>query len=56
MNKRLAAAMERDNEQEDRGMHPDDRRTCWTHQCWTEECANEPMHTNPSVRHYPRPA
>ncbi|MCF3119291.1 hypothetical protein IPZ68_06150 [Streptomyces arenae] len=44
MNKKLAAAIQRDNELEDAGMHGDDRQTCWTHQCWAEDCAD--LHTN----------
>lgn len=38
MNKKLTDAIDRDNELEDRGMHGDDRRTCWTHQSWAEDC------------------
>ncbi|MDH6126905.1 hypothetical protein [Kitasatospora sp. GP82] len=49
MDKKLAAAIERDNELEEQGMHGDDRLTCWTHQCWAEECANDPLHTNVSA-------
>ncbi|MFJ1864080.1 hypothetical protein ACIOD1_05565 [Streptomyces sp. NPDC088097] len=56
MNKKLAAAIQRDNELEDAGMHGDDRKTCWTHQCWAEDCQDQPLHTNPSVSHYTRPA
>ncbi|MCX4669973.1 hypothetical protein OG453_25340 [Streptomyces sp. NBC_01381] len=56
MNKRLAAAIERENELEERGMHGDDRKTCWTHQEWAEDCADAPMHTHPSTNNYPRPA
>lgn len=54
--RKLAAAIERDNQREDAGMHGDDRQTCWTHQSWAKDCADDPMHTNPSVSHYPRPA
>lgn len=43
MTKKLAEAIERDNEREDQGMHGDDRQTCWTHQCWAEDC--EEQHT-----------
>lgn len=50
MNKKLAAAIERDNQREDAGMHADDRTTCYTHQSWAEDCADDPMHTNPT--HY----
>lgn len=38
MDKKLEAAIERDNQLEDAGMHGDDRATCWMHQCWTEDC------------------
>ncbi|MGW6412348.1 hypothetical protein ACWF95_34890 [Streptomyces vinaceus] len=56
MNKRLAAAIQRDNEREEAGMHCDDCQTCWIHQSWAADCADNPVHTEPSVRHYPRPA
>ncbi|MFD8790656.1 hypothetical protein [Streptomyces vinaceus] len=56
MNKKLAAAIQRDNELEAAGMHGDDRKTCWTHQSWAADCENDPAHTAPSVSHYPRPA
>lgn len=48
MNQKLAA-LAREDELEDAGMHADDRTTCWTHQCWAEDCADHPMHTNPSA-------
>ena len=48
MNKRLAAALLRDDAREAAGMHPDDRQTCHTHQCWATECAEHPMHVNPT--------
>ncbi|MET9412665.1 hypothetical protein ABZY03_00485 [Streptomyces klenkii] len=41
MDKKLAAAIQLDNELEDAGMHGDDRRTYWTHQCWAEDCENQ---------------
>lgn len=56
MNKKLAAAIQRDNELEDAGMHGDDRKTCCSHQSWAADCADQPFHTQPSVSHYPRPA
>ncbi|MET9361931.1 hypothetical protein ABZX93_13545 [Streptomyces sp. NPDC006632] len=56
MNKKLAAAIQRDNDLEDAGMHGDDRKTCWTHQSWAEDCDGDSMHTKPSVHSYPRPA
>ncbi|RPK47869.1 hypothetical protein EES37_09695 [Streptomyces sp. ADI91-18] len=56
MTKKLAAAIQRDNELEDAGMHSDDRKTCWSHRSWAVDCENDPFHTQPSVRHYPRPA
>ena len=46
MNKKLAAALARDDAREDAGMHPDDRETCHTHQCWATECEDQ---------HTPRP-
>lgn len=52
MDTELAAAIKRDNELEDAGMHGDDRKTCWTHQCWADDCADNPMHTNPSAFDY----
>ncbi|MFB6517813.1 hypothetical protein [Streptomyces sp. NPDC056401] len=55
MDKKLAAAIQRDNDLEDAGMHGDDRQTCWTHQSWAEDCQDQPLHTNPSVSHYTRP-
>ncbi|MEV6141905.1 hypothetical protein [Streptomyces sp. NPDC051992] len=54
MNKKLAAAIQRDNELEDAGMHGDDRRTCWTHQSWAEDC--EDAHTKRGVDSNSRPA
>ncbi|MCP3758730.1 hypothetical protein [Streptomyces sp. TBY4] len=56
MDKKLAAAIQRDNDLEDAGMHGDDRKTCWTHQSWSEDCQEQPFHTQPSASHYPRPA
>ncbi|GAA3032446.1 hypothetical protein FHS39_002561 [Streptomyces olivoverticillatus] len=47
MNKKLAAAIERDNRREDAGMHADDRSTCWTHQSWAEDC--EDRHVRPTA-------
>jgi hypothetical protein len=46
MNKKLAEAIERDNQLEDAGMHGDDRKTCHTHQTWAEDCDDD---------HTPRP-
>ncbi|MFF8784807.1 hypothetical protein [Streptomyces sp. NPDC015125] len=46
MDKKLAAAIERDNQREDAGMHADDRDTCWTHQSWAADCEDD---------HTPRP-
>jgi len=34
----LAAAIERDNEQADAGLHGDDRATCWAHTAWAKDC------------------
>lgn len=36
----LAAAIERDNELEEAGMHGDDRATCWAHKAWAEDCTD----------------
>lgn len=47
MNKKLAAAIQRDNEREDAGMPADDRVTCWDHQSWAADCEE---------RHAPLPA
>ncbi|MGW2371695.1 hypothetical protein [Kitasatospora sp. NPDC001683] len=47
MEQKLAAALKRDDDAEDAGMHPDERNTCWTHQCWASECENDPFHTRP---------
>ncbi|MDX3230611.1 hypothetical protein [Streptomyces sp. ME19-01-6] len=47
MDKRLAAALQRDDAREDAGMHPDDRETCHTHQCWATEC--EGQHRRPTA-------
>ncbi|EPH41472.1 hypothetical protein ABT390_34255 [Streptomyces aurantiacus] len=41
MSKKLAAALARDNQREDAGMHADDRVTCHTHQSWAEDCAEQ---------------
>jgi hypothetical protein len=35
---RLAAAIQRDNEREEAGMHADDRATCYMHRCWASDC------------------
>lgn len=43
----LTEALAADDAAEDRGMHADDRTTCYAHQCWAEDCADKPMHTNP---------
>lgn len=47
MNKKLAAAIARDDQREDAGMHPDDRATCHQHQCWADDC--EAQHTIPTA-------
>ncbi|TVL89766.1 hypothetical protein [Streptomyces sp. SAJ15] len=47
MNKKLAAALARDDAREEAGMHADDRETCWTHQCWATECENQ--HRRPTA-------
>jgi hypothetical protein len=39
-----------DDKAEDRGMHPDDRETCYTHKTWSENCADKEFHTNPFAR------
>lgn len=54
MNTQLAAAIARDDEAEDAGMHADDRQTCHTHQTWSADCAGERVHANPSAFDYPR--
>lgn len=41
MDKKLKAAIKKDNDDEDRGMHGDDRKTCWRHQCWAEDCEDK---------------
>lgn len=46
MTKKLAAAIERDNQREDAGMHADDRQTCHRHQTWASDCDDN---------HTPRP-
>lgn len=46
MDKRLAAAIDRDNQREDAGMHGDDRDTCYRHQTWATDCEDQ---------HTPRP-
>ncbi|MFD3416754.1 hypothetical protein [Streptomyces decoyicus] len=38
ISKKLAAALKRDDQLEDAGMHADDRVTCYTHQSWAEDC------------------
>ena len=47
MNKKLAAAIERDNQREDAGMHADDRQTCYPHQSWAADC--EDQHRTPTA-------
>ncbi|MFJ5679516.1 hypothetical protein [Streptomyces sp. NPDC093097] len=47
MNKKLAAALTRDDRLEDAGMHADDRSTCHTHQSWAEDC--EDRHRQPTA-------
>lgn len=47
VNKRLAAALARDDRREDAGMHADDRATCHTHQTWAETC--EDQHARPTA-------
>ncbi|MEU5772683.1 hypothetical protein ABZ819_05180 [Streptomyces venezuelae] len=47
MNKKLAAAIARDDQLEDSGMHGDDRKTCHTHQCWSADC--EDQHSTPTA-------
>ncbi|MFF4185769.1 hypothetical protein ACFYZ9_21500 [Streptomyces sp. NPDC001691] len=54
MDKKLAAAIQRDNELEDAGMHGDDRKTCWTHQSWAEDC--DDLHIKRDLNGSPRPA
>ncbi|WP_275558519.1 hypothetical protein [Streptomyces sp. 5-6(2022)] len=47
MDKKLAAALRRDDAREAAGMHADDRDTCHTHQCWATEC--EDQHRRPTA-------
>ncbi|GAA2629778.1 hypothetical protein [Streptomyces axinellae] len=47
MNKKLAAALARDDAREESGMHPDDRVTCHPHQSWAENC--EDQHSRPTA-------
>lgn len=47
MNKKLAAALERDNQLEDAGMHGDDRKTCYAHQGWADDCDGQ--HRTPTA-------
>ena len=47
MNKKLAAAIDRDNKREDAGMHADDRQTCYQHQTWASDC--EGTHRTPTA-------
>lgn len=47
MSKKLDAAIERDNQREDAGMHADDRQTCYTHQSWAADC--EDTHLRPTA-------
>lgn len=54
MDKKLAAAIERNNQREDAGMHADDRDTCWTHQTWASDC--DDLHTpRPTTRNHRPP-
>lgn len=41
MNKKLAAAIQRDNQREDAGMHAEDRVTCHPHQSWAADCEDK---------------
>jgi hypothetical protein len=46
IDKKLAAALERDDQLEDAGeLHGDARATCHTHQAWAADCA----HRHPQV-------
>ncbi|MFJ9408923.1 hypothetical protein [Streptomyces sp. NPDC101393] len=47
LTKKLAAALKRDDEREEAGMHADDRVTCYSHQSWAEDC--EGRHRKPSA-------
>ncbi|MFE4399098.1 MULTISPECIES: hypothetical protein [Streptomycetaceae] len=47
ISKKLAAALARDNDKEDAGMHADDRETCFTHQAWAGDC--ESRHVRPTA-------
>lgn len=47
MKKKLAAAITRDNQREDAGMHADDRVTCYSHQSWAADCENQ--HRRPTA-------
>ncbi|MFC9240897.1 hypothetical protein ACFTZK_31230 [Streptomyces decoyicus] len=47
ISKKLAAALKRDDEREDAGMHADDRVTCYSHQSWAEDC--EGRHLKPTA-------
>lgn len=47
ISKKLAAALQRDDQLEDAGMHGDDRTTCHTHQAWAEDC--EDRHSTPTA-------
>lgn len=47
MNKKLAAALARDDAREDAGMHANDRQTCHTHQAWATDC--EDSHLQPTA-------
>lgn len=39
MDKKLAAALARDDQLEDEGVPADDRATCYTHQAWATDCS-----------------
>jgi hypothetical protein len=38
MDDKLRKALDRDNDLEARGMHGDDRETCWAHRTWAVDC------------------
>ena len=39
----LAEALAEDDAAEDVGMHPDERRTCWTCQDWADDHNHDPL-------------